>query len=123
MCREGIRAADPFDFVSDPDPDLLHPFRIRLWVTVRTQIGSRRDQCHFDRDPDPDLHLCREPDPDNSRQLRSNPLIHGLFSDPDFKVFWERVSLFFFFFLFIRGIRNKKIQGQDFLGMGCLKIF
>ena len=41
--------------------------------------------------------------------LDINPLIHGLFSDPYFKVFFEGLTRNFWIFFLHRGIRNKKI--------------
>ena len=52
-----------------------------------------------------------------------NPLTYGVFSNPYFKVLWEGVTLNFLIFFFIGASATKVLQGQEFSGMGCLKIF
>ena len=48
-----------------------------------------------------------------------NPLTSGLLLDMYFKVLWEGVK--YIFFLFGRP-QQKVLKGQEFSGMGCLKI-
>ena len=42
---------------------------------------------------------------------RFNPLMHGRFSDPYYKVFWEGVKLMLYFFLHV-GIRHPQQRAE-----------
>ena len=46
-----------------------------------------------------------------------NPLTHGRFSKPYFKLFWEGVNFF------SSCVHQKVLQGQEFSGMGSVMIF
>ena len=48
-----------------------------------------------------------------------NPFMYGRFSDPYSNVLWEGVKLFFPY----GHPQQKVLKGQEFSGMGCLKIF
>ena len=52
-----------------------------------------------------------------------NPLTHGWFSDPYFKVLWEEVKLNFRFFSMEGHRQQKVLSGQIFSGMGCQTLF
>ena len=64
----------------------------------------------------------QETDPLKNKQIPNpgvNPLNHGRFSDPYFKVLWEMGKTKFLDFFSYGHPQQKSLQGQEFSGMGA----